>query len=89
MEDGDLELKRGKRRRLTQNAINKQKRIAKQSAWNSDKLLEQPHRFAKHHALDCGNPRCLVCHPEKVFRKPTIQEKKINEAWNRNGLDDS
>lgn len=75
MEDGGVELKRARRRRLTTNAINRQKRIAKQ-AWNAEHLLKQPHRFAKHHALDCGNPRCLVCHSEKVFRKPTIQERK-------------
>ena len=75
MEDGGVELKRARRRRLTTNAINRQKRIAKQ-AWNAEHLLKQPHRFAKRHALDCGNPRCLVCHSEKVFRKPTIQERK-------------
>ncbi len=76
MEDGGVELKRARRRRLTTNAINRQKRIAKQ-AWNAEHLLKQPHRFAKRHALDCGNPKCLVCHSEKVFRKPTIQERKF------------
>lgn len=76
MEDGGVELKRARRRRLTTNAINRQKRIAKQ-AWNAEHLLKQPHRFAKHHALDCGNPKCLVCHSDKVFRKPTIQERKF------------
>jgi hypothetical protein len=76
MEDGGVELRRARRRRLTTNAINRQKRIAKQ-AWNAEHLLKQPHRFAKRHALDCGNPKCLVCHSEKVFRKPTIQERKF------------
>lgn len=82
MEDGGVELKRARRRRLTTNAINRQKRIAKQSTWHNSKLLEQPHRMAKHHALDCGNPRCLVCHSEKVFRKPTIQERKFIDGEN-------
>ena len=81
MEDGGVELKRAKRRRLTTNAINRQKRIAKNSTWHNNKLLEQPHRMAKHHALDCGNPRCLVCHSDKVFNKPTLQEKKFMQSY--------
>lgn len=71
--------KKAKRLQRTSNAIKKQMRIAKNS-WNAEHLLKQPHRFAKRHALDCGNPECLVCHSDKVFRKPTLQEKKFNEA---------
>ena len=70
--------KKAKRIQRTQNAIKKQVRIAKAMGMNH--VLEQPHRLAKHHALDCGNPECLVCHADKVFRKPTLQEKKFNEA---------
>lgn len=68
--------KKAKRLQRTENAIKKQIRIAKNS-WNSEHLLKQPHRFAKRHALDCGNPECLVCHSDKVFRKPTLQEQKF------------
>lgn len=71
--------KKAKRLQRTANAIKKQIRIAKNS-WNSGHLLKQPHRFAKTHALDCGNPKCLVCHSEKVFGKPTLQEQKFIEA---------
>jgi hypothetical protein len=67
--------KKAKRLQSTTNAIKKQLRIAK--AFGMDHMLKQPHRLAKHHALDCGNPECLVCHSEKVFRKPTFQEKKF------------
>ena len=77
--------KKAKRLQRTSNAIKKQMRIAKNS-WNAEHLLKQPHRFAKRHALDCGNPECLVCHSDKVFRKPTLQEKKFNEA-NKGNLD--
>lgn len=73
----DIEEKRGKRRRLTTNAINRQKRIAK-NAWNAELLLKQPHRFAKHHALDCGRPGCMVCgNPRKLWKQRTFQEKKM------------
>lgn len=71
--------KKANRLQRTKNAINKQIRIAK-NTWNSEHLLKQPHRFAKNHALDCGNPKCLVCHSEKVFGKPTLQEQKFNQG---------
>ena len=74
----DDRTKRAKRLQRTSNAIKKQVRIAKAMGMNH--ILKQPHRLAKHHALDCGNPECLVCHSEKVFRKPTLQEKKFIEA---------
>ena len=67
--------KKAKRLQRTSNAIKKQLRIAK--AFGMTHLLKQPNRLAKHHALDCGNPKCLVCHSEKVFNKPTLQEQKF------------
>ena len=74
----DDRTKKAKRIHRTQNAIKKQVRIAKAMGMNH--VLEQPHRLAKHHALDCGNPECLVCHSEKIFHKPSLQELKFNES---------
>jgi hypothetical protein len=70
--------KRAKRLQHTANVIKKQMRIAK--AFGLTHLLKQPHRLAKHHALDCGNPKCQVCHSEKIFNKPTLQDRKFIEA---------
>lgn len=70
--------KKAKRLQRTSNAIKKQLRIAK--AFGMTHVLKQPHRLAKHHALDCGNPECLLCHSDKVFHKPTLQERKFIEA---------
>ena len=70
--------KRATRLQRTSNAIKKQLRIAK--AFGMTHILKQPHRLAKHHALDCGNPKCLVCHSDKVFGKPTFQERKFNQG---------
>ncbi len=67
--------KRAKRLQHTANVIKKQLRIAK--AFGLTHLLKQPHRLAKHHALDCGNPKCQVCHSEKIFNKPSLQEQKF------------
>lgn len=74
----DDRTKKAKRIQRTQNAIKKQVRIAKAMGMNH--VLEQPHRLAKHHALDCGNPECLVCYSEKIFHKPSLQELKFNES---------
>jgi hypothetical protein len=70
--------KKAKRLQRTANVIKKQMRIAK--AFGLTHLLKQPHRLAKHHALDCGNPKCQVCHSEKIFNKPTLQDRKFIEA---------
>ena len=74
----DDRTKKAKRLQNTANVIKKQLRIAK--AFGMTHLLKQPHRLAKHHALDCGNPECLVCHSDKIFNKPTLQERKFIEA---------
>jgi len=38
---------------------------------------EQKGRFRKRDAHDCGRPRCMLCHCDKVpKRKPTLLEKK-------------
>jgi hypothetical protein len=67
--------KKTKRLQGTENAIKKQVRIAKSLGITHSH--NQPHRYAKRHSLDCGNPKCLVCHSEKVFGKPTLQERKF------------
>jgi hypothetical protein len=74
----DDRTKKAKRLQRTSNAIKKQLRIAK--AFGMTHILKQPHRLAKHHALDCGNPECLVCHSDKVFNKPSLQERKFNQG---------
>lgn len=74
----DDKAKKAKRLQRTANVIKKQLRIAKSLGVTHSH--NQPHRYAKRHALDCGNPECLVCHSEKVFGKPTLQEQKFIEA---------
>jgi hypothetical protein len=78
MSDPEFKNKKTNRLTKTSNAIKKQLRIAK--AFGLNHLLKQPHRLAKHHALDCGNPKCLVCHSDKVFNKPSLQKKKFIEG---------
>ena len=66
-----------------QNHIKKQLKIAKQRG--VIKLYErEAHRLAKHNAMDCGRPGCLLCgNPRKAFEQKTIQELKFEqtEKW--------
>jgi len=71
------EPKRARRIRRTQKAVNRQVKIAKEHGID----IEEPHKFHKHHALDCGIPGCTLCaNPRKIWKQKTMQEKKFEEA---------
>lgn len=76
-------IKHGTRIQRAWNSIKRQLKIAK--AKDHTKYLEQPHRLAKHHAMDCGQPHCTLCgnprHNESVKGqdKLTIQERRNNQ----------
>lgn len=70
-----------RRRHKTDVAIARQLKIAKQSNSHSPKLDRQPHRLAKHHAMDCGNTKCGLCGNPRHIRKGedgsyTVQERR-------------
>jgi hypothetical protein len=71
--------KHSKRLHKDHAAIEKQLRIAK-SHGIANKIVEEPHRLAKHHAMDCGVPNCPMCsnprHNKTVKDHLTIQEKR-------------
>lgn len=68
--------KRSKRLLKDENAVKKQVKIAK--TYGAD--VKVPHKFAKKHALSCGNPDCVMCmNPRKSFGEPTMQERKFNQ----------
>lgn len=59
-----------------ENAINKQKKIAKAHGFPSG----PEHRLAKIHATTCGDPNCAMCgNPRKFFKERTIQEKRFDQ----------
>lgn len=71
-----------RRRHKNDVAIARQVRIAKQHGAFPDthNLLKESHRLAKHHAMDCGNPKCYLCgNPRKTHGKDrlTAQEKRM------------
>jgi hypothetical protein len=74
--------KKSKRILKDENAVKKQVKIAKEHNHVKDEYnpkMDQPHRFAKHHAMDCGNPHCFLCgNPRRTHKdKLTVQEKKM------------
>lgn len=75
--------KKSKRILNDENTIRKQIKIAKQhkvSEYNPS-AIDQPHRFAKQHAMNCGNPNCVMCaNPRKVWKEKTIQEKRFEQT---------
>jgi hypothetical protein len=69
-----------RRRFKDESAIKKQLKIAKAHGLSfKDKAIKEPHRLAKHHAMDCGQPGCMMCgNPRKTHKdKLTAQEKRL------------
>ena len=91
--------KNSRRRHKDDIAIARQVKIAKQHGLGfSDNAIKQPHRHAKHHAMDCGNPKCMLCgNPRRNpwFKKDrlTAQERRLFQNLEQqrdqhsNGLD--
>lgn len=70
-----------RRRHKTDVAIARQLKIAKQSNSYNKKYDTQPNRLAKHHAMDCGKPKCGLCGNPRHIRKGedgsyTVQERR-------------
>lgn len=66
--------KHSKRLLKDDNAIKKQVKIAKSAGLP----VTESHKFAKLHAMDCGNPKCPMCgNPRKLYKEVTQQEKRL------------
>ena len=74
MSNDEDKIKHSKRLLKDNNAIAKQVKIAKSHGVPVDNV----HGFAKHHAMDCGQPACTICgNRRKVWGEKTMQEKKF------------
>ena len=74
MSHDEEKVKHSKRIFETDNAVKKQVKIAKEFGIP----VKEPHKFAKHHAMNCGNPKCFMCsNPRKTFNELTPQEKRL------------
>jgi len=69
-----------RRRHKNDVAIARQVKIAKaHGLTHKDKAIKEPHRLAKHHAMDCGIPGCPLCSNPRRTHKNTLtaQEKRL------------
>ena len=42
--------------------------------------VKEYHRYAKHHAMNCGRPHCMLCaNPRRTWQEKTIQEQKFEK----------
>jgi hypothetical protein len=81
MSDQETKEKRSKRLLKDENVIKKQMKIAKSHGMEVDQY--EGHRYAKHHAMDCGNPTCIMCsNPRKMFKERTVQEESFDQTKN-------
>jgi hypothetical protein len=66
--------KSSRRRQKDENSVKRQTNIAQSRGVS----VTEPHKFAKRHAMDCGQPGCVLCgNPRKTFKEPTVQEKRM------------
>lgn len=79
MSDDKDKIKHSKRLLKDDNAIKKQLKIVKNNHMIDEaKFLKEPHRYHKHHVMDCGNTQCTVCgNRRRVYKERTLQEKKL------------
>jgi hypothetical protein len=83
MSNEEDKVKHSKRLHKLWATVKRQLKIAK--SIGNTKYIDEPHRLAKHHAADCGQPGCLMCsNPRhnasiKGKEKLTIQERRNNQ----------
>jgi hypothetical protein len=80
-------VKHSRRISKTRDAEMRQVKIAKAHGIT----VKEYHRYAKHHAMNCGRPNCLLCtNPRRTWREKTIQEQKFEKqiAADRRRTDD-
>ena len=80
MSDEETKEKRSRRLHQEQAAIKRQIQIAKTNH-TPDTYIAEPHRYHKHHVMNCGNTKCHMCgNPRKMFKDKTIQELSFEQT---------
>ena len=63
-------------KRIYQKEVSVKKQVHIAETYGLD--VKTPHKYAKQHALNCGNPNCVMCgNPRKTFDELTIQEQRL------------
>ena len=81
MSNPEAKEKRSKRLHKEEAVIKKQQKIAIKHGLSRLDVEREAHRFAKHHAMDCGNPECGLCsNPRRLVGDRTVQEKSFDQT---------
>jgi hypothetical protein len=76
MSDENDRIKHSRRISKTRSAEMRQVKIARAHGIT----VKEYHRYAKHHAMNCGRPHCMLCsNPRRTWREKTIQEQKFEK----------
>jgi hypothetical protein len=79
MSNEDHKIKHSERIHQKDTKIKRQVKIAREYGIP----IVQPHKFAKMHSTNCGDPNCHMCgNPRKFFKEKTIQEKRFEQKEN-------
>jgi len=75
----------GKRMMRTERVINRRLRLMKRIGHRDyyDELASERYRLAKQHPLDCGQPKCVICHADKVLGVPKAKYELTASAKRR------
>lgn len=77
MSNEEDKYKHSKRLLKDENAVKRQTKIAESYGVE----VKDPHKFTKHHAINCGNPKCVLCmNPRKSYHEKTIQEQSFDQT---------
>lgn len=88
MSNPDQKEKRSKRLHQEEVAIKKQSKIALQHGADRKEVEKEPHRFAKHHAMDCGDPDCALCGNPRHIHKDGLTKQEKSFAQTGKWLDE-
>jgi len=75
MSNEEDKLKHSRRIHKDQSAVERQVKIAQAHGIK----VTEPHKYAKHHVMDCGNPDCTMCMNPRRMGEVTIQEQRLHQ----------
>ena len=76
MSNSEDKVKHSKRISKKRSATIKQVKIAQAHGIT----VREYHRYAKHHAMNCGRAHCMLCtNPRRTWKEKTMQEQKFEK----------
>jgi hypothetical protein len=75
-------IRHSRRLQKDHDAVERQVKIAK----SHGVTVTEPHKYAKHHAMNCGVPGCGLCENRRKYGEKTIQEQRLEQdtGWIEN-----